>query len=68
MKVALHYFAIGKMQQCSSDDFGPAQPTISHVFSQTIDALSDPDIVCQYVKFPRTHHEVQRKQEEFMEG
>lgn len=69
MKVAitLRYLATGKMQQCNCDDFGTTQPTISRVISQTIDALSHPDIVSQYVKFPLTRHEVQRKQEEFMD-
>ncbi|XP_063885418.1 putative nuclease HARBI1 [Scylla paramamosain] len=65
--ITLRYLATGKMQQCSSDDFGISQTTISRVITQTIDALSEPDIVTQFVKFPLTRQEVQVKQVEFME-
>ena len=66
--ITLRYLATGKMQQCSCDDFGTTQATISRVITQTLDALADPDILCQFIKFPTTQYEVQRKQEEFMEG
>ncbi|XP_063889741.1 putative nuclease HARBI1 [Scylla paramamosain] len=65
--ITLRYLATGEMQQCSCDDFGTTHPTINPVITQTIDALSHPDFVRQYVKFPCTRQEVQRKQEEFME-
>ncbi|XP_063884700.1 putative nuclease HARBI1 [Scylla paramamosain] len=65
--ITLRYLATGKMQQCSSDDFGTSQATISRVITQTLDALSEPDIVTQFVKFPLTRQEVQVKQVEFME-
>lgn len=66
--ITLRYLATGKMQQCSCDDFGTTQPTISRVITQTVDALADPDILCQFIKFPLTRQEVQRKQDEFMES
>lgn len=65
--ITLRYLATGKMQQCSCDDFGTTQPTISRVITQTLDALADPQIRRQFMKFPRTVQEVQRKQREFME-
>lgn len=47
MKVitTLRYLATGKMQQCSSDDLGLSQPSISKVIKQTLTALSQPHIV-----------------------
>ena len=55
------------MQQCSCDDFGTTQPTISRVITKTLDALADPQIRRQFMKFPRTVEEVQCKQRVFME-
>ena len=54
MKVitTLRYLATGKMQQCSSDDLGLSQPSISNVIKQTLTALSQPHIVTQFVLFP----------------
>ncbi|KAK3859062.1 hypothetical protein Pcinc_034785 [Petrolisthes cinctipes] len=65
--ITLQYLATGKMQQCSCDDFGTTQPTISRVITQTLDALADPQIRRQFMRFPRTRDEIQRKQREFME-
>ena len=65
--ITLRYLATGKMQQCSCDDFGTTQPTISRVITQTLDALADPQIRRQFMKFPRTVKEGQRKQRVFME-
>ncbi|XP_063839756.1 putative nuclease HARBI1, partial [Scylla paramamosain] len=65
--ITLRYLATGKMQQCSCDDFGTTQPTISRAISQTIDALADPEVICQFVAFPHTQREVQQKQAEFMQ-
>uniref|UniRef100_A0A3Q4HWY2 DDE Tnp4 domain-containing protein n=1 Tax=Neolamprologus brichardi TaxID=32507 RepID=A0A3Q4HWY2_NEOBR len=55
----LRYLATGKMQQCSSDDLGLSQSSISRVITQTLTALSQPNIVTQFVSFPldaRTLH------------
>ncbi|KAK3885897.1 hypothetical protein Pcinc_009915 [Petrolisthes cinctipes] len=65
--ITLRYLATGKMQQCCCDDFGTTQPTISRVITQTLDALADPQIRLQFMRFPRTRDEIQRKQREFME-
>ncbi|XP_045115832.1 putative nuclease HARBI1 [Portunus trituberculatus] len=54
------------MQRCSGDDFGVSQPTISRVIWQTITALTAPRVFHQFLKFPLTRQEVQRKQVEFM--
>ncbi|XP_045104728.1 putative nuclease HARBI1 [Portunus trituberculatus] len=64
--ITLRYLATGKMQLCSGDDFGVSQPTISRVIWQTITALTAPRVFHQFVKFPLTRQEVQRKQVEFM--
>jgi len=66
--ITLRYLATGKMQQCSCDDFGTTQPTISRAISQTIDALADPEVLCQFVEFPHTQREVQQRQAEFMQA
>ncbi|XP_048029600.1 putative nuclease HARBI1 [Megalobrama amblycephala] len=47
------------MQQCSSDDLGLSQSSVSRVITQTLTALSQPNIVTQFVSFPldaRTLH------------
>ena len=66
--ITLRYLATGKMQQCSSDDFGTTQPTISRAISQTLDALADPEVICQFVEFPHTLRKVRQKQAEFMQA
>uniref|UniRef100_A0AAZ1XA43 Putative nuclease HARBI1 n=1 Tax=Oreochromis aureus TaxID=47969 RepID=A0AAZ1XA43_OREAU len=55
----LRYLATGKMQQCSSDDLGLSQSSVSRVITQTLTVLSQPNIVTQFVSFPldaRTLH------------
>ncbi|XP_056121345.1 putative nuclease HARBI1 [Rhinichthys klamathensis goyatoka] len=55
----LRYLATGKMQQCSSNDLGLSQSSVSRVITQTLTALSQPNIVTQFVSFPldaRTLH------------
>ena len=65
--ITLRYLATGKMQQCSADDMGPSQQTVSRVISETLDALSDNDVLCQFIRFPVTPHETQRNKAEFMD-
>ncbi|XP_045137201.1 putative nuclease HARBI1 [Portunus trituberculatus] len=69
MKVAitLGYLATGKMQLCSSDDFGTSQPTVSRAITQTLEALAQRDNFRKFINFPFTQQEVQRKQEQFMQ-
>lgn len=63
----LRYLATGKMQLCTSDDLGLSQPTVSRIITQTLDALSSNDVLCQFIKFPVTPYDTQRKKVEFME-
>lgn len=69
MKVitTLRYLATGKMQQCSSDDLGLSQPSISKVIKQTLTALSQPHIVTQFVSFPLDIHTSQAHKRTFMD-
>ena len=64
--ITLRYLATGKMQQCSSDDLGPSQPTISRVISQALDALTQPRIIAQFINFPTTQREIARRQADFL--
>lgn len=68
MKVitTLRYLATGKMQQCSSDDLGLSQPSVSRVITQTITALSEPLIVSQFISFPLDIPTLQAQKTAFM--
>ncbi|XP_062849563.1 putative nuclease HARBI1 [Trichomycterus rosablanca] len=63
----LRFLATGKMQQCSADDLGPSQPTISRVVMQTIMALTARQIVTRFIDFPTTPRVIQQKQTQFMQ-
>lgn len=63
----LRYLATGKMQLCSSDDLGVAQSTVSRVVNEALEALSSNDVLRQFIKFPVTPHDTQRKKTEFRE-
>ncbi|XP_062849608.1 putative nuclease HARBI1 [Trichomycterus rosablanca] len=63
----LRFLATGKMQQCSADDLGPSQPTISRVVMQTIMALTARHIVTRFIDFPTTPRVIQQKQTQFMQ-
>ncbi|XP_045118007.1 putative nuclease HARBI1 [Portunus trituberculatus] len=65
--ITLRYLATGKMQQCSADDLGPSQQTISRVISDTLEALSDNAILSLFIRFPVTQLETQRRKEEFLQ-
>ncbi len=43
--MTLRFLATGKMQQCTSDDLGPSQSTVSRVLNGIIAALTTPNIV-----------------------
>ena len=64
--VTLRYLATGKMQQCNSDDLGPSQAAISMAINNTLLALTRPDIISRFIKFPLTLPEIERKQVDFM--
>ena len=65
--ITLRYLATGKMQQCSADDLGISQQTVSKVISDTVNALSDITILSQFIRFPLTPVETQRKKAEFVQ-
>ncbi len=64
--ITLRYLATGKMQMCNGDDLGPSQSTISCVINDTLNALTSPSIVQQFVQFPVNVRDIQRKQAAFM--
>ena len=61
----LRYLATGKMQQCSSDDLGPSQPSVSNIITQTLEALVTPAIVTRFVQFQVEQQELERREQEF---
>uniref|UniRef100_A0A4W5QYD8 C2H2-type domain-containing protein n=1 Tax=Hucho hucho TaxID=62062 RepID=A0A4W5QYD8_9TELE len=64
----LGYLATGKMLPCSSDDLGLSSCSIAHVrmmITQTINALSDPQLVGQFVAFPQDASQLQHNQARF---
>ncbi|XP_050734738.1 putative nuclease HARBI1 [Eriocheir sinensis] len=63
--ITLRYLATGKMQQCSSDDLGPSQSSISRAISKTIDALADVNVLKRFITFPVTQDSADRKKAEF---
>ena len=63
--ITLRYLATSKMQQCSADDLGPSQQTISRVITDTLEALSDNAILSQFIRFPVTPQETERRKAEF---
>ncbi|KAK3892093.1 hypothetical protein Pcinc_004060 [Petrolisthes cinctipes] len=65
--VLLRYLATGKMQLCSMDDLGPSQQTVSRVITETLMALSSNAILTQFITFPITPHETQRKIVDFQQ-
>ncbi|XP_057200033.1 putative nuclease HARBI1 [Triplophysa rosa] len=64
--MTLRFLATGKMQQCTSDDLGPSQSTVSRVLNTTVEALTTPDIVRQFIIFPTDLQTIQQKQADFM--
>lgn len=54
------------MQQCTSDDLGPSQSTVSRVLNTTVAALTTPDIVRQFIDFPTDLQTIRQEQADFM--
>ena len=53
------------MQQCSSDDLGPSQPSISRAITQTIDALANVNVLKRFINFPVTRERADRNKQDF---
>ncbi len=64
--MTLRFLATEKMQQCTGDDLGPSQSTVSRVLNGTIAALTTPNIVRQFIDFPTDLQTLRQKQEAFM--
>ncbi|KAK3894746.1 hypothetical protein Pcinc_001470 [Petrolisthes cinctipes] len=65
--ITLRFLATGKLQLYNSDDLCPSQQTVNRVITETLDALSSRPILAQFIKFPITPHETQRKKMEFVQ-
>ncbi|XP_060588934.1 putative nuclease HARBI1 [Ruditapes philippinarum] len=63
--VTLRYLATGPIQLNDADIHGVSQPTVSRVVTEVVSALSSPDIVGQFIKFPCTREELIKNQQEF---
>ena len=55
--ITLRYLDTGKMHQCSSDDLGPSQSSIS----RTIDGLPNPNALKRFIYFPVTKDTADKK-------
>ena len=62
----LRYLATGKMQLCNGDDIGISQPSVSRILHQTLNALSRPHIVRQFICVPTGVREINKKKADFM--
>ena len=60
--ITLRYLATGKMHQCSSDDLGPSQSSIS----TTIDALADLNALKRFIYFPIITDTDDKNKEDFL--
>ncbi|XP_061184638.1 putative nuclease HARBI1 [Saccostrea echinata] len=63
--VTLRYFATGKMQLCSGDNFGLHQSTISRIIQRVTTALVQPHIVKQFISFPMQAETIRKHQADF---
>ncbi|XP_056004148.1 putative nuclease HARBI1 [Ostrea edulis] len=63
--VALRYYATGKMQLCSGDNFGLHQSTVSRIIQRVTTALVQPNIVKRFVSFPMDPGTIRKHQVDF---
>lgn len=64
--ITLRYLATGKMQLCSGDDLGVSQQTVSRVVTETVNALSEHNLLKRFIQLPANEH-IQQKKTEFRE-
>ena len=62
----LRCLATGKMQLCNADDLGISQPSVSRAINQTINALTRPHIIQQFIRFPLDIQQLHRIKANFM--
>ena len=63
--LTLRYLATGKMQQCSSDDLGPSQPSVNNAIRQTLHALTHLKVMNNVINFPFNRHQLQQTTQDF---
>ncbi|XP_033763297.1 putative nuclease HARBI1 [Pecten maximus] len=63
--IALRYYATGKMQLCSGDNFNVDQSTVSRVIQRVTNALNHQDVVRRFVTFPLTAEAIKKHQADF---
>ncbi|XP_035278886.1 putative nuclease HARBI1 [Anguilla anguilla] len=62
----LRYLVTVKMQLCIADELGISQSSVSRISHQTINALSRPHILRQFIRFPLDVRQLQRNKAHFM--
>lgn len=63
--VTLRYFATGRMQLCSGDNFGIHQSTVSRIIHRVTTALVQPRIVRRFISFPVQPDMIRKHQADF---
>jgi hypothetical protein len=53
------------MQLCNGDNMGVSQSTVSRAINATLDCLTSPRVVAQFIKFPQNPPDIHRIQEKF---
>ena len=62
----LRYLATGKMQLWNADDLGISQPSVSRAINQTINGVTRPHIIQQFIQFPLDIQQLHRIKANFM--
>lgn len=63
--IALRYYATGKMQLCSGDNFNVDQSTVSRVIQRVTNSLNNPNCVKRFISFPITADVIRKHQADF---
>ncbi len=63
--IALRYFATSSIQLNDGDIHEVSQPTVSRVISQVTQALTEPEIVRQFISVPTAPGEIRQIKEDF---
>ncbi|XP_069109344.1 putative nuclease HARBI1 [Argopecten irradians] len=63
--LALRFYATGKMQLCSGDNFNVDQSTVSRVIQRVTNALNRQEVVTKFISFPISAEAVRKHQADF---
>ena len=63
--ISLRYFATSTIQLNDGDVHEVSQPTVSRVITQVTDALTEPEIVRQFINLPTAAGEIRQIKEDF---